>query len=137
MSVLGTERDVALAAIETPPIPGVGRPTSGQSRGDWMSARRRRLLGTLGLSGTAALIVLVLVTTAAVLGPLIWTADPNRTQLTRKFAPPSAEAPLGRDELGRDLLARLLHGGRLSLPAALLVVLGTSGIGLLERRSSN
>jgi peptide/nickel transport system permease protein len=131
MSVLGTERDVALAAIETPAIAGAVRSPSGQSRGDRTAARRQRLLGTLGLSGTVALIVLVLVTTVALLGPLVWTADPNRTQLTRKFAPPSTEAPLGRDELGRDLLARLLHGGRLSLPAALLVVLGTSGIGLL------
>jgi ABC-type dipeptide/oligopeptide/nickel transport system permease subunit len=78
-----------------------------------------------------ALVVLVLATSAVAIGPAIWAADPNRTQLTRKLAPPSVEAPLGRDELGRDLLARLLHGGRLSLPAALLVVIGTSGIGLL------
>jgi peptide/nickel transport system permease protein len=68
---------------------------------------------------------------AVLLGPFFWTSDPNQTLLTEKFTGPSLAAPLGRDEFGRDLLARLLHGGRLSLPAALLVLCGTSGIGLL------
>jgi peptide/nickel transport system permease protein len=131
MSALGADRDVALATIETPPISGPDRRASEHGLAKRRPARRQRLVGVLGVSGTVALVVVMLVTMAAVLGPLVWTADPNRTQLTRKFAPPSVEAPLGRDELGRDLLGRLLHGGRLSLPAALLVVLGTSGIGLL------
>jgi peptide/nickel transport system permease protein len=131
MSALGTERDVALATIETPPIARPDRIASPQTGLKKPRISGWRALGRLGLGGTIALFVLVFVAVAALLGPLVWTADPNRTQLTRKFAPPSAEAPLGRDELGRDLLARLLHGGRLSLPAALLVVMGTSGIGLL------
>lgn len=131
MSTLGAERDIMLAAIATPPLATLSRPTPHPLAPSRANARRRSVLGALGLSGTLALVALVLATAASLLGPLAWTADPNRTQLTRKFAPPSTEAPLGRDELGRDLLARLLHGGRLSLPAALLVVVGTSGIGLL------
>jgi ABC-type dipeptide/oligopeptide/nickel transport system permease subunit len=131
MSTLRTELDIVLAILSTPPLAALSRttphpPTPGQT-----NTRRPSMLGALGLSGSIALSLLVLVTAASLLGPLAWTADPNRTQLTRKFAPPSAEAPLGCDELGRDLLARLLHGGRLSVPAALLVVIGTSGIGLL------
>jgi ABC-type dipeptide/oligopeptide/nickel transport system permease subunit len=105
--------------------------TSRRSDATQRVGQYRHLLTALGTTGIVALVVLLLMTVTVVLGPLAWTADPNRTQLTRKFAPPSAEAPLGRDELGRDLLARLLHGGRLSLPAAILVTLGTSGIGLL------
>ena len=41
--------------------------------------------------------------------------DPNAVDLFRRFAPPSAEHPLGTDELGRDLFLRLLYGGRVSL----------------------
>ena len=134
MSTPSSERDVMLSAVATPPLSReTVRRRSGEvaTPGGRPLARRRSLLDYLGLIGTVALVVLLLVLAASLLGPLAWTADPNRTQLTRKFAPPSAEAPLGRDELGRDMLARLLHGGRLSLPAALLVVLGTSGIGLV------
>ncbi len=135
MTAFGAEGDLALGAITTPPIPVPGRPAPQREQASQQHQRRPgvfRALGLgLGLGGTAALLVLTLMTLSALVGPFAWTADPNRTHLTRKFAPPGADAPLGRDELGRDLLARLLHGGRLSLPAALLVVAGTSGIGLL------
>ena len=134
MSTPGTERDLVLGAMASPPLSVPlhhDRASSRLPQTRPPTARRRSILDILGLSGTVALAVLVLLLAASLLGPLAWTADQNRTQLTRKFAPPSPEAPLGRDELGRDLLARLLHGGRLSLPAALVVVLGTSGIGLL------
>lgn len=131
MSPLGAERDAALAALATPPLTPVARSRPERPRPGRRRSWPARVAAALGPSGTQALVVLLLVTAASLLGPFAWTADPNRTQLTRKFAPPGAEAPLGRDELGRDLLARLLHGGRLSLPAAVLVVLGTSGIGLL------
>lgn len=131
MSPLGAERDSVLAAIETPPLTASPRSGATSIQPGRRRSRSGRVASALGPSGTVALIILLLVSAGSLLGPLAWTADPNRTQLTRKFAPPSADAPLGRDELGRDLLARLLHGGRLSLPAALLVVLGTSGIGLL------
>jgi ABC-type dipeptide/oligopeptide/nickel transport system permease subunit len=107
----------------------LAQPTLPISRLPGQQQRRLRLL--LGGAGLLALLALLFVVASSLVGPLLWTADPNRTQLTRKFAPPAPDAPLGRDELGRDLLARLLHGGRLSLPAALLVVVGTSGIGLV------
>jgi peptide/nickel transport system permease protein len=68
---------------------------------------------------------------AVTVGPMIWTADPNRTQLTDKFSGPKPQTPLGTDEFGRDLLSRLLHGGRLSVFGALVVVVGCSALGLL------
>jgi peptide/nickel transport system permease protein len=70
----------------------------------------------------------------AVLSP--WLAqDPELMDLTAIFAPPSPEHWLGTDELGRDVLARLAHGGRISLAvagatAALAAVIGTL-LGLL------
>ena len=85
--------------------------------------------------GAALLILLAL---AALLAPLaaIWLGhDPFAPDLFKRHAPASAEHPLGTDELGRDLLLRLLHGARISLAvgiatAVAAALLGTA-IGLL------
>jgi peptide/nickel transport system permease protein len=66
-----------------------------------------------------------------VVGPSVWTLDPNHTALAAAFASASPEAPIGTDEFGRDLLSRLLHGGRLSLAGALAVVCGSTTLGLV------
>ncbi len=66
------------------------------------------------------LTVLVLLALAA---PLLPLAEPNQTELARRLLPPlSAGNVLGTDQLGRDVLSRLLHGARLSLWVALLGV---------------
>ena len=65
---------------------------------------------------------------AALLAPVLAIHDPDQTDFTNRFASPSAEHPLGTDHLGRDELARLLHGGRLSLGMALSA---SGGIALL------
>lgn len=71
----------------------------------------------------------------AVLGPLIYTVDPNRQHYEAINAWPSAAYPFGTDSLGRDTLARILSGLRVSLLVAFYVeainiVLGAS-LGLL------
>ena len=73
--------------------------------------------------GAAILIVLLL---AAGLAPLILPA-PDALDLATRFAAPSPDHLLGTDELGRDLAARLLHGGRISLTVAL----ATAGLAAL------
>jgi peptide/nickel transport system permease protein len=86
----------------------------------------------------ASLVLLVLLGFLAVAAPLVEAAlgvDANRANLFARFATPSAEHPLGTDELGRDLLVRLLYGGRVSLAVGLsaavfAAVIGTS-LGLL------
>jgi peptide/nickel transport system permease protein len=82
----------------------------------------------------AALVVLVGLAVLALLAPWL-LPDPEALDLLARFAPPSPEHPLGTDELGRDLLARLAHGGRVSLAVAaatavLAALIGT-GVGLL------
>ena len=59
---------------------------------------------------------------AALLAPWIAPADPTALVLEERLAPPSAGHPLGFDELGRDVLSRLLFGARVSLAVALAVV---------------
>ncbi|HVD50622.1 MAG TPA: ABC transporter permease, partial [Candidatus Udaeobacter sp.] len=65
--------------------------------------------------GLAALVVLAAVAVLAILGPALWTIAPETTDAIHGLAGPSAAHPLGTDELGRDMLSRLLHGSRVTL----------------------
>lgn len=95
-----------------------------------------KLARTLGRDRPAlfGLAVLALLVGGAVLSPWL-LQDPELMDLSLLFAPPSAEHWLGTDELGRDVLARLAHGGRISLAVAtataLLAAILGSGLGLL------
>jgi peptide/nickel transport system permease protein len=79
--------------------------------------------------------VLALLALLSYSAPLITThvlhQDPNRIDLLKTYAPPNAENWLGSDELGRDQLARLLHGGRISLTIGFSGALLTMTIGVL------
>ena len=57
------------------------------------------------------------------IGPLFITDDPNRQDLLNTFASSSAAHPLGTDQLGRDVLSRFLHGGRVDLIVAVVAVI--------------
>lgn len=59
---------------------------------------------------------------AAMLAPLVSPSDPLKQNLSDALAAPSEHHPLGTDDLGRDVLTRLLYGARLSLGAACLAV---------------
>ncbi|MGE5506502.1 MAG: ABC transporter permease [Actinomycetota bacterium] len=90
-----------------------------------MRRDRPALLGALLL---AALVVVVAI------GPAV-LPDPEALDLLARYAPPSADHWLGTDELGRDVCARLVQGGRVSLlVAAVTAVVATAigtGLGLL------
>ncbi len=91
----------------------------------WRRFLRHRL-------AVASLLVLVLLAAIAGAAPLVEAAlglDANRVNLLARFAPPSAAHPLGTDELGRDLLLRLLYGGQVSLAVGLAAALGAAVIG--------
>lgn len=70
-------------------------------------------------AGGALVAILAL---AAILGPFVARANPLAIDLGRALAPPSAEHWLGCDSLGRDMLARVLWGARLSLGVSVAVV---------------
>lgn len=88
---------------------------------------RRVLREPLGAFGLALVVAVVL---GAVFADVLAGADPTRLSPMDRFQAPSAEHPLGTDQLGRDLWARVLHGARIALAVALgataiSVVLGT------------
>ena len=77
----------------------------------------------------AAAMVLVLAL-AALLGPMVYDKDPNILDLARAAAPPGGGHPLGTDESGRDVLGRLLAGGRVSLAVGFAAVTCSGLLGL-------
>lgn len=83
----------------------------------------------LSLAAALILAVLIVLTFSA---PLIETAmglDANADDLLNRYAPPSLAHPLGTDEIGRDVLLRLLYGGRVSLSVGLVAAVMASAIG--------
>jgi peptide/nickel transport system permease protein len=81
------------------------------------------------LVGWGAATALIVATIAA--APALAPHDPNRLDLGRALAPPSSANWLGTDEAGRDVLSRVLYGGRESLAAALAVIAAALGLGIL------
>lgn len=78
----------------------------------------------VGLAIGIGLVVLA----AAVLAPLVAPHDPNAMNLASALRPPSAQHWFGTDQLGRDVLSRVIHGARLSLFIAFCAVL-LAGVG--------
>ena len=78
----------------------------------WRRFKRHRL----ALAGAVILGVIAL---AVLLGPLVWPVPINEIDFSAKLQGPSWKHPLGTDDLGQDLLARMLYGGRISLAVGL------------------
>ncbi len=70
-------------------------------------------LKRMSISSKISLVLLILVALSAILAPLIAPHDP--LQIYTAYQPPSAEFPFGTDNIGRDILSRMLYGGRYSL----------------------
>jgi len=101
----------------------------------------RRVVRTLFHRKTAVVgsLVLVLFVLVAAFAPALMPHDPSQQNLRRRLAPPvglgleqaSLEYPLGNDNLGRDILSRLIYGSRVSLVVGLSTVILASLIGSL------
>lgn len=113
---------------------GIQEPGSGEQhrslRQDvWRQFKRHK-------GAVVGLILLGIIVFATIFGPILYPQDPYAIDTTLANAGPSAGHPLGTDNLGRDVLARLLVGGRISLSvgfAAMLfgLVLGTA-VGIIS-----
>lgn len=89
---------------------------------------RRFASNPISLIGLAILLLLVL---AAVFGPAFAPHDPYAQELADRLMPPGAPGHLfGTDALGRDIFSRLIHGARLTLSIAILVVVLVVPVGL-------
>jgi peptide/nickel transport system permease protein len=82
----------------------------------------------LAVFGTAVMAVFVVM---AVFAPLVAPYDPLDQNLPQKFDGPSLAHPFGQDELGRDILSRVIYGARISLTAGLAAVAIATAAGTL------
>ena len=96
-------------------------PRSAKARGYWRTVGRRLSRDYVTLFFA---LVIVLIALAAILAPLIAPFDPNATSIVNRLKPIGYKGLfiLGTDELGRDVLSRLIYGGRISLLMGLLPV---------------
>ena len=90
-------------------------------------APRRTRRWSLAVGGAMVLLVLI----AALIGPALAPYPPNEQLLELRLQTPSGEHVLGLDELGRDVLSRLLFGARVSLAVGIAVVVLAGAIGTL------
>jgi peptide/nickel transport system permease protein len=90
--------------------PPVGRRE--QRFSPWREASRRFRRHRLA---AVSVVVLALLALAILIGPLLWPVAINDIDFTARLSPPSWDHPFGTDDLGQDLLARMIYGGRISL----------------------
>lgn len=120
--------------MATTPTPDrvAGPPPATPVRGYWAGVGRRLMRDKVAMSCAAILLLIVL---AAMFAPYLGLADPYRGSIARRLRPLGFTTPqgfthwLGTDEQGRDMLARLIHGGRLSLFIGILPVFNAFVIG--------
>ncbi|MDU8945759.1 ABC transporter permease [Ovoidimarina sediminis] len=109
-------------AVSSPPA--ASRPAQSEL---WKGVRRllREPLGVFGLT------LVLLVIFGAVFADLLTGWDPTRINPRDRFLDPSGAHLLGTDQLGRDLFARVLHGGRIALYVALVSTAISLAIGIV------
>ncbi|MCC7367668.1 MAG: ABC transporter permease [Chloroflexi bacterium] len=88
-----------------------------------MRTLRKRWPLTIG----CAIVLLLLL--AAILAPLVSPANPDLQNLAQRLRPPSGAHPFGTDEFGRDILSRILWGGRVTMLASTMAVVLAAVIG--------
>ncbi len=111
-------------ALESgPALAGSTRPVS-PGADAWRRFRKHRL-ALLSLFVLAAMVLVV------GLGPLVWRVAINDIDFSAMLQGPSVAHPLGTDDLGQDVLARLLYGGRISLAVGLAAMLVAVVVGVL------
>ncbi len=117
-------RPVEIFSLPTDPLTDLPTHAAARRSVVWPSAS-----AVIGIS-----ILLMLVAMAA-LGPSLWRVDPEAQDLVNRLAPPwglggTSAHPLGTDGLGRDTLARLISGARVSLPLSVAATLASGAIGI-------
>jgi peptide/nickel transport system permease protein len=80
---------------------------------------------------TIGLVFVIFFTICAIFAPWIAPQDPAQINLPTRLAPPSLSQICGSDELGRDILSRLIYGSRISMLVGSCVVAASLGIGLI------
>lgn len=109
--------DPGVAAVAAPASVSPGRET-------WRRFRRHRL-------AMASAVVLGLLILGVVVGPWFWPVAINEIDFSATLQGPSLAHPFGTDDLGQDLLARMMYGGRISLAVGLAAMVVATCVGVV------
>jgi peptide/nickel transport system permease protein len=96
--------------------------------GPWQEAWRRFRKHRLAVVSAVILAVLIL---GVLFGPLLWTKPIDEIDFSLRLQGPSWEHPFGNDDLGQDMLARILYGGRISLAVGFAAMAVALVVGVL------
>jgi len=111
----------SLGEAELPAAPGVAWPAKvGRSEAPLVQGLRRLRRSTTALVGAAVVVVLIVV---AIFADALAPRSPIASDQTHTFERPSWDYPLGTDQLGRDMMSRVIHGSRISLVVGVSSVL--------------
>ena len=112
------------ALVGAPPILAVPRRAVSPAQEAWRRFRRHRL-------AVVSLVVLLILVLAIALGPFLWRMPIDEIDFSAQLARPSLEHPFGTDDLGQDLLARMIYGGRISLAVGVAAMVVAVVVGIL------
>lgn len=104
----------------------------GIERGTWLRLTRRSRLDRrwATISLYTGLAIVTFIAGLSIAAPLLGLRDPTATDLMNALRPPSLEFPFGTDDLGRDILSRVIHAGRVDLVFGIVVTYVSLVIGL-------
>ena len=94
----------------------------------WLDAWRRFRRHRLAVASAAILVAMIF---SILLAPLLWKVAINDIDFTARMQTPSWKHPFGTDDLGQDLLARMLYGGRISLAVGLSAMVVAITVGTI------
>ncbi|HTK91004.1 MAG TPA: ABC transporter permease [Verrucomicrobiae bacterium] len=104
------------ALTGAPAAPPIRRPASSLTAEAWRRFRRHRL-------AVVGAVILIAMVVAVMIGPLVYRVPIDEIDFKAKLKAPSWAHPFGTDDLGQDVLARMLYGGRISLAVGLSAML--------------
>lgn len=113
----------AEGAAVTAAAPSRPKPPVSPGAEAWRRFRKHKL-------AVASLFILSALVLAIVAGPFLWHVPIDDVDFAAQLKPPSPAHPLGTDDLGQDLLARLIYGGRISLAVGLSAMLVAMIVGV-------
>jgi peptide/nickel transport system permease protein len=115
-TLASSSADAAAAEVRRPPVSPL--------KDSWRRFKKHRL-------AYASLFVLGGIIIAVLFGPYIWRIPINEIDFSARLSKPSLAHPLGTDDLGQDLLARMLYGGRISLAVGLAAMMVALTLGVV------
>jgi peptide/nickel transport system permease protein len=99
-----------------------------KSRSLWSNALRQYRRHTLAVAGTFVILVMIV---ATAIGPVLWPLSYRTIDFASSYVGPSLDHPMGTDDLGHDIFARVLWGGRISIAVGIVAMLVSIFLGIL------